>query len=123
MTCTNYLRQCFCLLGVLAFLFPETPAAAQRKRPARPARPARQTAVQPPSELETLRDSYIKATKEYKASLEKLLALYQASEARAEQRLAQLQRACAGPCEEQADLRREIDRFKANGNRYFAEAR
>jgi len=88
MTCTNYLRQCFCLLGVLAFLFPETPAAAQRKRPARP---ARQTAVQPPSELETLRDSYIKATKEYKASLEKLLALYQASEARAEQRLAQSQ--------------------------------
>jgi Flp pilus assembly protein TadD len=42
---------------------------------------------------------------------------------RAEQRLAELARVCAGPCEEQADLKRSIDRFKANGNKYVAEAR
>jgi Flp pilus assembly protein TadD len=42
---------------------------------------------------------------------------------RAEQRLAELVRVCAGPCEEQADLKRGIERFKANGNKYVAEAR
>jgi Flp pilus assembly protein TadD len=42
---------------------------------------------------------------------------------RAEQRLAELARACAGPCEEHDDLKRGIDRFKANGNKYVAEAR
>jgi Flp pilus assembly protein TadD len=42
---------------------------------------------------------------------------------RAEQRLAELARVCAGPCEEQADLKRSIDRFKANGNKFVAEAR
>ena len=43
--------------------------------------------------------------------------------ARAETRLAELARACAGPCEEQTDLKRAIDRFKANGNKFVAEAR
>jgi len=42
---------------------------------------------------------------------------------RAEQRLAELARACGGPCEEQADLKRAIDRFKASGNKFVAEAR
>ena len=42
---------------------------------------------------------------------------------RAEQRLAELVRVCAGPCEEQADLKRGIDRFKANGNKFVAEVR
>ena len=42
---------------------------------------------------------------------------------RAEQRLAELMRVCAGPCEEQADLKRSVDRFKANGNKFVAEAR
>ena len=41
---------------------------------------------------------------------------------RAEQRLAELVRVCAGPCEEQADLKRSIDRFKANGNKHVAGA-
>ena len=54
---------------------------AQTKRPPKtPARPA--------SELTQLRDSYIKTTKEYKASLQKLLALYEASVRKAEQQLA-----------------------------------
>ena len=42
---------------------------------------------QPESELTKLRDSYIKATKEYKASLEKLLALYQAKGSETQARL------------------------------------
>jgi tetratricopeptide (TPR) repeat protein len=42
---------------------------------------------------------------------------------RAEQRLTELQRACAGPCEEQDDLKRSIERYKANGNKYVAETR
>jgi Flp pilus assembly protein TadD len=42
---------------------------------------------------------------------------------RAEQRLAELARVCDGPCEEQSDLKRSIDRFKANGNKFVAEAR
>jgi hypothetical protein len=59
---------------------------AQRKRPVKP---APKTTAPPVSELIQLRDSYIKTTKEYKASLQKLLALYEASEHKAEQRLAQ----------------------------------
>jgi Flp pilus assembly protein TadD len=39
---------------------------------------------------------------------------------RAEQRLAELARVCAGRCEEQTDLKRSIDRFKANGNKFVA---
>ena len=36
----------------------------------------------------------------------------------AEQRLAALQRECRSPCEELDDLKKAIDRFKANGNRW-----
>ncbi len=87
MICTNYLRPLFCLLCVLAFLFPEASAtAAQRKRQVKP---APKTTAPPVDELTQLRDSWIKATKEYKASLQKLLALYEGSEHKAEQRLAQ----------------------------------
>ena len=65
----------------------ETPAhGAQRKRPAKPA--TKKTAP-PANELTQLRDSYIKTTKEYKASLQKLLALYEASARKAEKRLDQ----------------------------------
>ncbi len=41
---------------------------------------------------------------------------------RAEARLAELVRVCAGPCEEHADLKRSIERFKANGNKHVAGA-
>lgn len=47
--------------------------------------------AQPASELTQLRESYIKTTKEYKASLQRLLVLYQASAAKAEQRVVQSQ--------------------------------
>jgi hypothetical protein len=43
----------------------------------------------PTTDIAKLIDEYIKTTKEYKASLQKLLALYEASEHKAEQRLAQ----------------------------------
>jgi hypothetical protein len=89
MTCTDYHRLLLllCLLCVAAFFVSETSALpAQRKRPTKPAPKA---PAQPANELTRLRDSYIKTTKEYKASLEKLLALYEASARKAEQRLAQ----------------------------------
>jgi hypothetical protein len=36
---------------------------------------------------------------------------------RAEQRLSELRRVCAGTCEEYDDLKRSIERYKANGNK------
>ena len=40
--------------------------------------------------------------------------------AKAEQRLATLDRACLLPCEEYTQLKKAVQRFKANGNRYVA---
>jgi hypothetical protein len=77
---------CCCALVVVGSHL--TVAGAQRKRPAQP-KPKTQT--QPADELKKLRDQYLNTTKEYKASLEKLLGLYQASEQKAETRLAQSQ--------------------------------
>src|SRR5512141_2378910 len=63
--------------------------AAQRKRTAKQTQKPK---VQPPTELNKLRDEYITTTKELKASLEKLLALYEASLSKAEARYAQSQK-------------------------------
>src|SRR6266404_7462703 len=63
-------------------------APAQRKKTSRP--PAKPPAQQV-DELSKLHDEYIKATKDYKASLQKLLALYQASVKKAEQKRDQTQ--------------------------------
>lgn len=80
---------CFCFLCALVVFHCQTPTlVAQRKRPAKAA-PKKN--AQPANELTQLRDSYIKTTKEYKASLQKLLLLYQGSVRKAEQRLAQSQ--------------------------------
>lgn len=49
----------------------------------------------PATQLSKLRDEYIKATKDYKASLQKLLALYQDSVRKAEQRHEQMQKLLA----------------------------
>jgi hypothetical protein len=73
-------------LCVSAFFLSVTPVTAQRKRPVKPAPKA---AVQPANELNNLKESYIKTTQEYKASLEKLVALYEVSAGKAERRLAQ----------------------------------
>ena len=88
MTCAHYLRLLllFCFLSVHAFFGSETAAVtAQRKRPAKAAAKA---PAPPANELAKLRDSYIKTTKEYKASLQRLLALYEASVRKAEQQMA-----------------------------------
>jgi hypothetical protein len=73
-------------LALAVALMVASGAFAQKKKSA--AKPA---SVPAPSdtELTKLRDSYIKSTKEYKASLEKLLALYQASARKAEERASQ----------------------------------
>jgi hypothetical protein len=71
---------------LFALVILATGAYGQKKKRASQ---AKTTQTQSGSELSKLRDEYIKTTKEYKASLEKLLALYEASEHKAEQRLAQ----------------------------------
>jgi hypothetical protein len=76
-------------LCVPAFFLSETPVTAQRKQTAKPTPKA---AAPPANELTKLRDQYLKTTKEYKASLEKLLALYEKSESKAELRLTQLRK-------------------------------
>jgi len=58
-------------------------AGAQKKRAASQAKPK---ATQPASEVDKLRKDYIETTKQYKASLEKLLPLYQAGVKKAEDR-------------------------------------
>jgi outer membrane efflux protein len=68
----------FITIGILC----AGPVCAQKKsqKIKKPAKPAAQT------ELQQLRDRYVATTKEYKASLQKLLALYQDSLTKAEQR-------------------------------------
>lgn len=75
---------CLCIVCVLGVFQCQT-STAQKKHPVKTQTPP----AQPANELDKLRDSYIKATREYKASLQKLLALYEAAERKAEQRLAQ----------------------------------
>jgi len=65
-------------------------ALAQRKKTSRP--PAKTPAAQPVDELSKLHDEYIKATRDYKASLQKLLALYQETVKKAEQKRDQTQK-------------------------------
>ena len=67
-------------------------AQAQKKKPVAKPKPA---PVEPATELSKLRDEYLKATKEYKASLERLLALYQESARKAEARANQTKKLLA----------------------------
>jgi hypothetical protein len=82
------LSSALCCCALIVFGSHLTMAGAQRKRPPKP-KPKTQT--QPADELKKLSDQYLSTTKEYKASLEKLLGLYQASKQKAETRLAQSQ--------------------------------
>jgi hypothetical protein len=68
---------------VLAVLLVVSPAAAQRKKAKKTAPP-----TAPVSELAKLRDEFVKATQEYKTSLEKLLAIFRTNVTRAEEKLA-----------------------------------
>ena len=72
---------------LLAFSFD---AAAQRKSKTR-----KPPAAAPQSELAKLRDEYIAATKEYKSSLEKLLAIYEVNVTKAEEKLEQAKKLLA----------------------------
>jgi len=66
---------------LVIFLIALAPVAAQKKK-------AKKAETPPVNELSKLRDEYIKATKEVKASLEKLLALYEPKVVDAEEKLA-----------------------------------
>lgn len=50
-------------------------------------KPARKTQPAPQNELVRLREEFVKATREYKASLEKLLAIYEGNVTKAEEKL------------------------------------
>lgn len=91
-------------------------AYAQKKSSAKPssAKP-KASQAQPESEITKLRDLYIKATKEYKASLEKLLALYQASVQKTQARLDQSKKLLADGLISQRDLEQ--------GDRALADAK
>jgi hypothetical protein len=65
---------------ILFTLFLSPAVSGQRQK-------TKKVAAQPVNELARLRDEYVKATKEYKASLEKLLALYEENVKRAEEKL------------------------------------
>ncbi len=73
-------------LAMLALACLISPAAAFAQKRAATRKP-RTTQPRATSELEKLRKQYIETTKEYKASLEKLLALYQASVRKAQDHL------------------------------------
>jgi len=73
-------------LLVATLLFACLPAVAQKKKSTAAAKPAQ---AKPIDELARLREEFIRTTKEYKDSLEKLLAIYQKNVATAETRLTQ----------------------------------
>ncbi len=73
-------------LSCLFLVFLLTTANAQRKRIPTPKQTEQAKAAE---QLAKIRDEYIQATKDYKASLEKLLKIYEGNEHTADQRLAQ----------------------------------
>jgi ribosome-binding protein aMBF1 (putative translation factor) len=82
------------LLIGFALLLICTNALAQRKRKA-VTTPAKTATTQPQDELSKLRDEYVKTTQEYKASLQKLLTLYEDAVKKAEQKRDQAQKLLA----------------------------
>lgn len=90
---------------------------------AAPQKPAKSKTVplENESELTKLRDSYIKATREYKASLEKLLALYKASARKSEERLTQTKKLFADGLVSQHDVE-QSEHALADANLKVTEA-
>lgn len=100
------------VITFLALLVFDPGAYAQKKKPAaKPKTPPAQSGT----ELSKLRDEYIKATKEYKASLERLLALYQASARKAELRAAQTRKLLADGLVSQREVE-QSDKALADAN-------
>jgi hypothetical protein len=73
------------LSACLVFTIASQPVSAQRKSQKKPASSAAKRA--PVNELTALRDEFIKSTNEYKSSLEKLIAIYEANVKKAEEKL------------------------------------
>jgi Flp pilus assembly protein TadD len=67
-------------------------------------------------------DAALKISPAHRGALEYSgeLALIKGDLPQAEQRLTALSRACNSACEEHADLKNAVERFKANGNKYVA---
>jgi hypothetical protein len=86
------------LLALILLISASNSLAQKKKAPTRKeSTPAEQkaSAASSADELAKLRDEYIRATKEYKASLQKLLDLYQADVQKAEQKVKQVQQLLA----------------------------
>ena len=71
------------ILAVIVVILFCSISVAQRKPKTSPAKP-KPPVEQPQTDLAKLRDEYVKATKDYKASLQRLLALYEAALKKAE---------------------------------------
>lgn len=96
-----------------------TPVAAQKRKTATKAKAA---PAKPVDELARLRDEFIKATNDYKASLEKLLASYENSAAKAETRLSQSRELFAQGLISKNDVA-ATERSLAEANEKVAETR
>jgi hypothetical protein len=72
----------FCVWLVLLVMLAAVDVSAQRKSKKKPAPPPAAT-----SELAKLREDYIKATNDYKASLDKLIAIYEGNVKKAEEKV------------------------------------
>jgi hypothetical protein len=92
------------LLALVVTVLTVSGAYAQKTAPKKAAAKPKTAQTQNDNELSKLRDSYIKATKEYKASLEKLLALYQTSVRKTEERLNQTKKLFADGLISQHDV-------------------
>lgn len=103
----NYRIRRGLLVSILIFIVSAS-AFAQRK-PKTPAKPSKPPVEQPQTELDKLRDEYVKATKEYKASLQRLLVLYEDSLKKAEDKRDQAQKLMADGLMSQ----REVEQVEA----------
>src|SRR6185436_10232950 len=77
-----YRRKTLLVIGLLLLAVLSIDIAAQRRTKKKPA-----PKEAPKSELTKLREEYVKATNDYKASLEKLLAIYEANVKKAEEKV------------------------------------
>lgn len=117
----RYRRNSICLwLLTLSLLLAAGNVSAQKK--SRKKTPAPTPASTQANELAKLRDQYVQATNDYKASLEKLLPLYEAEVKRAEDKLAVSQKLLAEGLIAKAQLE-ESERALAEAKQKVAETR